>query len=82
MSLGHCKAWNKPTTSPMTTKHIGEIDTVLASTKVPSSSRIHMPIPVLFNESKNEVLTLHFRRPRFGRNYLTEAISPVVAEEF
>jgi len=80
MSLSHCKAWNKLRASSTAIEHMGEIDTVLASTKVPSSSRIHMLIPVLFNGSENEALTLHFRQPCCGRCDLTEDISLVVAK--
>lgn len=58
------------------------IDTVLASTKVHSSSQIHMSIHGLFNGSKNEASTLHFRRPSCGYFHLTEVILLVVAEEF
>jgi len=81
MSLSHCKTWNKPKASPTTTEYTGESGIVWANTKVPSSSQIHISIPVLYNWFKNEASTSHFRRPRCGRSHLSEAISLVVVEE-
>jgi len=69
------------TTSPTATEHIGERGTVLTGTKVHLSSRIHMPILVLFNWSENEASKLHFRRLCCEHCHLTETILLVVVGE-
>jgi hypothetical protein len=58
---------NSPIASPRGTAHLGEKLKVLAKTKVPSASRIHMPMPVLLRESEKEASTLHFNLPCNGR---------------
>jgi len=47
ISLSHSKAYNNPKASPTGTEHIGVTGTVLASTKIPSSSRMQIHIHVL-----------------------------------
>jgi hypothetical protein len=66
-SRSHWIAKNNPMASPSGTEHFGEKWRVLARTKVPSVSRTHIPIPVLFRDSEKEASMLHFILPGRGR---------------
>ena len=59
MSFNHWRASNKPIASPTTTRCKQGKHTILAKRKVPSSSRIHIPIPILLKFVKNAASTLH-----------------------
>lgn len=63
ISLSHCKAKNKPSASPTSTRRKHGCNTVLANTKLPSDSRIHIPIPVRLRELEKVASILHLYRP-------------------
>jgi len=66
ISLSHCKAKNKPSASPTSTWRKQGCNTVFANTKLPSWSRIHIPMPVRLRELEKATSILHLYRPSKG----------------
>jgi len=67
ISLSHCKAKNNPSASPTSTGRKQGCNTVFANTKLPSWSRIQMPIPVRLREFEKAASILHLYQPNKGR---------------
>lgn len=59
-------AWYIPRAPPLSTEQIGANHIVLARTRCPSSSRIHILIPNWYIEAEKEASTLHFILPHLG----------------
>jgi len=66
ISLSHCKAECRPEASPTSTEIIQGYVTVLAITKVPSESRIQIPIPVWLNWEEKDASMLRLNLPGIG----------------